>query len=644
MAGWQDAPVVQSAASAQPAWANAPVVSQGTGHSPITNALAEPTLNVVTGAIAAPVAGLRGIYDLATGQSAEKASADISSTEKALTFEPRTKVGKAATDIVTYPFAELGKAADLAGGKVAEVTGSPALGAATNVAVQAIPAVVGAKIMKGESESAPANPEDTARAYVAQHTALDWNALSDKFKSALTTIAKDAKRLDNLDPQAVERQARLERLGVPATRGQITRDLPQLTREENITKTDAGSGIRDIYAEQDRILHENLDKLRAATGGRAETRGQVGKSVQEAARGKLDQLRSQYQAAYAKAKAEGADLGPADVSPLKQWLANPTNKRNAGYLSKAIEDYEGRGEKGHFIPKDNVSINNLEEIRKEAVAHSKGLSPEAHYAKEATKVIDKILNDSGSAVYKDARAKFAAVKDEFDRQGRVAGLVKNKGYTHDRAVALEDTFDNVVRKGSNEQLKTVKNTLISQGRSFKGIQAWRDLQAATIDYLKDAAAGKRAIPGEKSQLQFNSSFLDAVYDLDKDGKLDTLFGPGTSAKIREIADATRDVRTKPTGRIAGSDTAPRILSFLEKVSEIPGVGKYVAGIAKVGRRVASLGEETRQAAEAKTDPLEAAAEAAKKAGSKAAKHAHTLKSIRRTAPTATMTLKGDQGP
>lgn len=612
---------------------------------------AEEALHVGSEMAAFPVEAAGSLYELATappGQRAKSAAQASEAIGQAMTYQPRTSVGKATAKVTDAILGAPAKFADWATKDIAEnpwvkkilgPTGSEYAQAVADLAIQAVPAVLGGKLVPKGAEVAetPEAAAERAKSYVASHTALDWSALPDAFRKALTAIASDAKSLEKIDPEALQREARLAKLGVPATRGQITRSLPQLTREEAITKTDAGTDVRNINAEQDRVLHENLDKLRGETGGKAETRQQVGESVQGAARAKLDHLRGEYQVAYQKAKAAGAGLEPADIAPLREWLKNPTNARNAGYLKSAIADYVEKDADGKPLENGRVTINDLEEIRKEATANAKKPGPDGHFAKEAVGVIDKILDDSGSAVYKEARSKFKAVKDEFDRQGRISGLVKSKGYTRDRAVALEDTFDSVVVKGSKEQLEGVKKTLISGGRSFKGIQAWRDLQGATIDYLKDKAAGKRAIPGEKSQLQFNSTFLDALHDLDKDGKIDVLFGPEAATKIRELADATRDVRTKPTGRISGSDTTPRILNFLEKLAVVPG-GKYVAGAAKVVRKVGSIGEETREAARAKTSPLEDLAHSA----GKSSKRTHTLESFKRAAPYGVLTLRGDQ--
>src|SRR5262249_49879203 len=160
----------------------------------------------------------------------------------------------------------LSQGADIAGRKTAEVTGSPAAGAAVNTALQAAPALVarafgrrtgapaagegapprappdltasgaprtppsaagaapppppppdrtppgcpgapasdvgGGPVPRG---TAPPTPEGRAQAY-ARTLGLDWARLGAGTRKALTTIAQDATALDRLNPEAVKRQ------------------------------------------------------------------------------------------------------------------------------------------------------------------------------------------------------------------------------------------------------------------------------------------------------------------------------------------------------------------------------------------------------------------------------------------------------
>lgn len=103
----------------------------------------ETGLTLGTGMVAAPAAGLAGL-----GASAAKAAglternpADVvRDVQETLTYQPRTRGGQTAVNLISWPFQQLAKGADVAGGAVTDVTGSPALGAAANTAIQSLPA------------------------------------------------------------------------------------------------------------------------------------------------------------------------------------------------------------------------------------------------------------------------------------------------------------------------------------------------------------------------------------------------------------------------------------------------------------------------------------------------------------------------
>lgn len=593
----------------------------------LDDAIREPALAVLSG-IPASIAGAgASLYGLATAPSGLKARTADEYSKKvidALTYKPRTQVGDFTTNLVTAPGRLLSKAGEKAADATFGATGSKGLAAGADVAIQGAGTLLGGRLLsKGIGATAArfkpatisATATNAAEAY-AQSIGLDWNTVPPGLKADLSHIAADPKALAGLDPQAVARAARLEKLQVPATRADVTRNLGDITTEESFTKADVGQPIRDIKAAQDERLHGLLDTLRTDTGSTAETRQALGKSVQGAERAKLASLKATKSLAYKQARDAGETAAPADIAPLEEFLSDPTNRRNAGYLRSAIDDYSQDGQ---------VSINHLEEIRKEANANVSKGGPEGYFAKKAVTVIDGILDDSGGDLYQKARAAHAAEKTEFDRQGRVKKLVTQKGYSTDRAVALEDTFDNVVLRGSAEELGTVKNSLTDpKGGSGKtramGQQAFKDLQGATIDYLKEKAAGKRAIVGEKEQLQFNSAFRDAFSELDKDGKIDLLFSPQQAGLLRQVYDVVGDVRTKPTGRIAGSDTVPRSVaavgSLLDQIGKLP--------ITNVGKGLITSLEELRkkgfrktQVQKAVTSPINEAAKAQAKSQSRA---------------------------
>lgn len=651
----------------------------------VRGAITEPIMHVGSQIVGSAVGGLRGLANLAmpsnAGHRLDSAVDAINSTQNAFTYQPRTAAGKAVTQAITTPFKLLDQGTNYIGEKTTDA--AQALGASPEVAAGVGTAVktgldiaIPAKIAKGFKGADIPSPEAAAKDYVTRNLDTPWDALSDKTRQTLTAIAEDSKNLQNLDPKAVERQARLDALNVPATRGQITRDLPQLTREENITKSDAGQPVRDINAAQDTRLHELVDNLRQATGGQAETRQALGTSVQdEALRAKEAASKSNYNRLYAKARAMEPDATvPAQpmqdllkenpeiqhLGFLKSWLdkANLTSNNAIPKTPDEIKSaLDSLSRKAQALPEDmpfdspehqaiakqyasfkaqldnpgssaatqsgQLKLSELDDLRKKASGIAKSGGDNGYYAGEVVKAIDKSFEQVPEAAkaWADARDAFKAHKLEFSDTGAVNKLVGNRSRI-DRKTALEDTFDTVVLKGSAEDITKVRNSLINGGTPetrAKGIQAWKDIQAATLDYLKEKAAGKRAIVGEKNQLQFNSTFRDAFNELEKDGKIDEIFTPEQAKLLRQINNVVGDVRTKPTGRIAGSDTTPRLLSMLERVSKVPVAGNVLVGMAKGGKMLYDIGKDASAAKNAARSPLdETAAKSQKKTANTAA--------------------------
>jgi len=106
--------------------------------NPLT-ATGETVLNLGTQMVALPVAGIAGLATEA-GRAlglTERTGADvIQAVGDALTYQPRGSFGQSATDLATKPFQALAEVGQAAGGKVLDVTGSPAAATAVDTAIQ----------------------------------------------------------------------------------------------------------------------------------------------------------------------------------------------------------------------------------------------------------------------------------------------------------------------------------------------------------------------------------------------------------------------------------------------------------------------------------------------------------------------------
>jgi len=98
-------------------------------------ALATPELAATLGSgmAAFPVSGLAGMAGLPFGKATEWQE----KTAQAMTYEPRTELGKETTELAMKPFEALGKAAKWWGDKTFETTGSPELAAVVASGIEA---------------------------------------------------------------------------------------------------------------------------------------------------------------------------------------------------------------------------------------------------------------------------------------------------------------------------------------------------------------------------------------------------------------------------------------------------------------------------------------------------------------------------
>ncbi len=118
-------------------------------------AIPETIANIATGTVGQIAGGLRGLYGLATGDTAEEAARKVTETQEALTYQPRTISGKAVAEY--NPLALVGKGIAWTGEKLGDFAQqeainyglspekSAAIGAAVSAATQVAPMAVGAK-------------------------------------------------------------------------------------------------------------------------------------------------------------------------------------------------------------------------------------------------------------------------------------------------------------------------------------------------------------------------------------------------------------------------------------------------------------------------------------------------------------------
>jgi len=378
-------------------------------------------------------------------------------------------------------------------------------------------------------------------------------------------------------PEAETRIQMAQNLRVPLklTKGQATKDLGQLQFEAETAKTypqDVGKPLIENKLDQNQKILSNFDAYVEATGAEIAAPNnlyEVGKIVDKALVTKAKQAKTEIKNAYQKARDAGETAELVDVTPVQKFLAGLEAESINAPIIKSAEV------KLNSLAKDGkLSINDLEEVRK-MVGNLSGSTPtNMLYGKQINQLIDSTTENLGGQLYKDARALRAKYAREFENVGVVDKLLSKKPGTTDRSVALEDVFNHSVLKGSLDDVRAMGRTLKKAGP--EGEQAWKELQGQTIEQMREAITKNIAEDAIGNRTVSPKQFDTFVNNLDRDGKLDYLFGKKGAQEIRDLRDTAITVLATPQG-INTSNTASALTQALDKIkssalSKIPMAG------------------------------------------------------------------------
>lgn len=397
---------------------------------------------------------------------------------------------------------------------------------------------------------------------------------------------------------AAQRRERARSLPVPfegdaaLTEGQATRSFEaQRFERETAKDPDLGAKLRERAAEQNAVALRNLDALEEFTGAQKAERGAAGQAVVDAISEKAQRAKKDISQAYDAARDAGDMSEPIDARPLAQWIEdNRSSAGNAGVIGTAEAELLrlGGAEKagdGTLVPRE-ITINDLEELRKKIVAGGKKDATNAHFAGEINRVIDRATDGRGGELYQAARAKYRAYQGEFKERGVIRDLIGIKKGTSDRITATEKVLERAMR--SADDLRNVHETLVSAGDG--GVQAWREVQGMAMRKLRDEVTKGVATDIRGNPIVSPAKLKRTIDTWDQGGQLDVLLGKKGAETLRDLRDAGQDLFTAPPGAVNTSNTASVIAKWMADSAAsfvATGVPAPLIGLTKAAWKVRS---------------------------------------------------------
>jgi hypothetical protein len=377
-------------------------------------------------------------------------------------------------------------------------------------------------------------------------------------------------------PDELRRTTVAEQMPVPftgsagLTAGQRSRNFAQLQFEKETAKVgELGAPLRERVANQTAVMLQNFDAMVDRLDPILVEPRDIGRAVDRAIVNKAEVARRRIREAYAKARAEGELQAPVTLDNLATAASDVQRfegvapnvgpiRKEAIRLGVLAEDADG-----NLVPQprtlDDVEL--LRQFVNEATDWTD--RRQALIAKRITSAIDEGTEGVGGEAYKAARKTRQDFANEFENVGLTARLLATKRGTDERAIAFEDVFDKVIINAPLEEMNKVRRTLISAGP--EGKQAWNEMKANTIRYIKDRSVSPSQRDEMGNPLLSPDKLNRTIVALDKEGKLDSLFGKKQAQQLRDLGQLSIDIYTAPPGAVNFSNTASALQVALDTV-------------------------------------------------------------------------------
>ena len=299
----------------------------------------------------------------------------------------------------------------------------------------------------------------------------------------------------------IERYNLFNRLGIQPTRAQITRTASDFQKQQELSKT--SGKVLSALEQQQVQLGKSFEAVETGTGGviRSESA-----PIQQAVIDKATRLDTEINVLYKSAdEAAGGAKKAVDIADYLNKLGTlkGLNQRSGGTYKALLAQVEDMGFK---IVKGKVVINGpalvsakqAEQLRQGTNSLHAGANPIAKgMIRESKEVLDLgVARSLGRDAYKTARAAYASFRQGLNPEQLSKFSRNNKSLIRDlleEKIPGERVFDRVIAGVgyTAKDLRALKNYVVGSGDnvSSAGAQAWADLRAETINYMRKAAFG-----------------------------------------------------------------------------------------------------------------------------------------------------------
>lgn len=520
------------------------------------------------------MAGSSGFMGL-TGKAAQGASGVTQSVLRGLSANPVQQLVASAG-----AGASGGVIREAGGGPLAQAAGAVLGGVGTGLAAQGM-TTLGQNIVRKLSPSNAQNVADQID-NALRNSGISWEDVPDNIKQGMLKEVEKALKIGNdLDPTAVSRLLDFKRVpGTTPTRGTLTLDPVQITREQNLARAGANTsdsglhGLARIQNNNNKALIDNVNQLGANTADDAYT---AGSRVMEALQKDIDASQANINNLYAAARDSTGRSVPLN-GPVFVQRANDLidNAMVGGALPSGVRNHMNRIAMGE-VPFD---VNYAEQLKTQIGKLQR--STNDGQTKYALGLVRQALDDTplmseqSGIVAKTTDVGFAAkptdvgfvqknVGEEainaFNQARSANRLMMRKIESSPALKALYngDAFpDNFVQKFVIEKGAKIDDVKkLATDLKQLDPKAFESVRGQIAQHLKSAAIGNGTADeiGRFSASNFRKALQNIGYS-----KMSAFFTKEEIARLRAISNVANYMSTQPVGSaVNNSNTAATII-------------------------------------------------------------------------------------
>ena len=385
-------------------------------------------------------------------------------------------------------------------------------------------------------------------------------------------------------PMGLQREQTAGSLGVKLTLGEKERDPSQLAFEKEAVKGPLGQPLITRAEQNNLSIMQRFDELLDETGAEVAQKGDIavtGNKLIDALSSGYAGAKAKTKAAYDKAKAQGELESPTSITSVADYLNQNAPEASVAPILKVARE---KGiSLGIFEQMDDGTLQAKPstladvELLRRSINKSIGIDPtNKNFGRELKDVIDLSTEGLGGEAYKQARALRKQQAIKYEGRAIVANLLTKVRGRDDPKIEASEAFQKSILNSTPEEITFLRRVLFTSGKD--GQQAFRELQGATIDYLRKEAVKSGRTDSQGRPVVDTGAVRKATEALDANGRLDIMLGKKGAQNIRDVNEVLSYINTVPPGTlINNSGTAATLMENLRNNFAVGGAEMALTG-------------------------------------------------------------------